>query len=134
MNEDKLTELQNKRKYHWKELQNITIMLRGLEETLKEVRIQHQEAIKNYETVDHDLALIDGRAQKIAEQTSGKETTGGWKRKAKEPVKISDLTQEQIDELLLELDPERIKEVPEPQDVELNEEVVELLNQEENNE
>jgi hypothetical protein len=127
-----LEELQAQRKTYWKELQTITLTLRGLEETLKEVRIQHKDALDNYSKVDYNLALIDGRAQRVAEAASAaKETTGGWKKRIKEPPSVSDLTQAQIDELLLELSPDSIHVVPEPQDVDLTDEEAVQLNMEE---
>ena len=125
-----LEELQEKRKYYWRELQLITYTMKGLEETLGEIRKQHKEALDNYSRTDHDLALIDGRAHRVADNAAAKETTGGWKKRIKEPPKVSDLTQEQIDELLLELSPDTIQIVPEPQDVDLTDEEAVRLDEE----
>jgi hypothetical protein len=126
-----ISELQEKRKMYWKELQNITIMLRGLEETLKEVRIQHKEALDNYSRTDYELALVDGRAQKVSEQSSGPERSVWKKRSVEKKVStVDDLTQEQIDELLMELDPESLKIVPLPEEIDQNE----LVNEENENE
>jgi hypothetical protein len=123
MSQFTLEELQTQRKTYWKELQTITLTLRGLEETLKEVRIQHKIALDNYSKTDHDLALIDGRMERVSEQANN-ETKGWRRRKTDKPPSVDDLTQEQIDELLLELDPESIKLVPVPNEIDQNDLII----------
>jgi hypothetical protein len=111
-------ELQERRKQSWNELKVLNLSLKGLKETLDELQKQHKEALCAYEKADRALALIDGRAKKVEASASNEQSV--WKRRkiAKEPPKVSDLTQEQIDELLKELDPTgSFKPVPMPDEL-----------------
>jgi archaellum component FlaC len=105
-----IEELQNKRKSCWSELKRINSMLQGIKITLKEIEEQYKCAKAEYEKVDYDLALVDGRLHR--EEDAGTQA----RRKEKEDIHelISKLNEQEIDDVLRQLGvsvPE-VEEVP----------------------
>jgi vacuolar-type H+-ATPase subunit I/STV1 len=105
-----IDELRDKRKSCWAELKRINSMLQGIKITLKEIEEQYKCAKAEYEKVDYDLALVDGRLHR--EEDAGTQA----RKKEKEDIHelISKLSEQEIDDVLRQLGvavPE-VEEVP----------------------
>ena len=94
--ENTIESLKKQKGIAYKELRNLTGMLKGIEETYLELKSQCNEAKELYESIDHQLALIDGRLKKI--EPSKKSIKSDLERDIDEIE--NDLTEEQIERIL----------------------------------
>jgi type I site-specific restriction-modification system R (restriction) subunit len=63
--QEQIDKLKQDRNLAWQVLSKISSSLKGLQDLLNEVKLQHGMAKIIYEQLDHKLALIDGRMKKI---------------------------------------------------------------------
>jgi hypothetical protein len=124
-NEERIPNLQTRRKETWKDLKAVHNLLIDAEENCKNLRSAYQDLKSAYEEVDKALALIDGRCVKCEEQKGGskkKQSTALDKEEVDEL--ISKMSEAEINATLIALGiqlPE-VEEVPMPKDVTLDEE------------
>jgi hypothetical protein len=109
--EDKIHQLQDQRKEKWTYLKLVHDVLLDMEERTKSIRDAYLDLKLSHERADYELALLDGRYQRIEDART---QTHKRVKETKEEL-VAKLTQAEIEELLLELDVP--KEVPQPEEI-----------------
>ncbi len=111
-----LEQLQQLRKSAWKELERTHSMLVGIEITYKELLFQYKESKTKYEKADYEVALLDGRFQRLEEASSENKKRVRVSEREQALDVLSSMSKDELAQMLSEAGIElpEVEEVPEP--------------------